>query len=373
MDEQLLDDPDRLASADPAGVLRAHATAGAQVRHALQLAAEAPLDRLGDDRPRALVVAARGGAAAVGDAVEALTGPACPVPVLRRTGDLLPAWVGPLDLLVAVSLSGRAAPAVALASEAGRRGARVLTVGAADSPLAEISAQVRGVHVPVPQPGREATSAPTSRTALWAMLAPVLVATTRLGLTDTGPGPLGLVADVLDDEARLGAPTSESFVNPGKALALELADAVPVFLGDGPISGVAGRRAASMLARTARVPALAGELPDDASDVVATFGGPFATAPEDVFADPFLDEPTGPRLRLVLLREAATSPAAAVLRLAARSGVRVSEVVAEQPDPLRRLAVLTTRTDFAATYLALGLGLDPAVAPFVTELRDTGA
>ncbi|UER53797.1 phosphosugar isomerase [Kineosporiaceae bacterium SCSIO 59966] len=368
-DEQLLDDPEALAAADPSGVLRAVAGAGAQVRHGLSLAAEAPLDRLGEDRPRTVVIAARGGARAVGDAVEALAGPGCPVPVVCRSGTVLPGWVGPLDLVIAVSLSGQAQPAVALAAEAGRRGARVLTVGAAGSLLAEVSAQVRGVHVPVPLPGLEATSAPTSRTSLWAMLTPVLVATTRLGLTDAGPGPLGLVADTLDEEARLGSPATESFVNPAKSLAVELADSVPVLLGDGPATGVAARRAASVLARTARVPAVAGTLPDDAGDVVATFGGPFASTPEELFADPFLDpEPTGPRLRLVLLREGPTSAAAAVVELAERSGVKVSEVVVEEPDPLRRLAALGARTDFAATYLALGLGLDPAESPHVADL-----
>jgi D-arabinose 5-phosphate isomerase GutQ len=370
IDEQLLEDADGLAAADPAGVLRALAGAGAQVRHALELVAEAPLDRLADERPRTVVIAARGGATAVGDAVEALAGPGASVPIVRRSGDVLPGWVGPLDLVIAVSLSGRSAPAVALAGEAGRRGARVLTVGAADSVLAQVSAQVRGVHVAVPQPGREATSAPTSRTSLWAMLAPVLVCTTQLGLTDAGAGPLGLVAGVLDDEARRCGPASESFANPAKALALELVDSVPVFLGDGPTSGVAARRAASVLARTARVPATAGTLPDDAADVVATFGGPFATRPDDVFADPFIDAPAGPRLRLVLLHEGGTDGASAVLQLAERSGVRVSEVVAEQPDPLRRLAVLGARTDFAATYLAIGLGLDPASSPHVTDLSD---
>jgi hypothetical protein len=31
-----------------------------------------------------------------------------------------------------------------------------------------------------------------------------------------------------------------------------------------------------------------------------------------------------------------------------------------------------SRTDFAATYLALGLGLDPATSPHLAELRDAG-
>ncbi|SDQ09316.1 SIS domain-containing protein [Quadrisphaera sp. DSM 44207] len=372
IDEQLLDDPDALAEADPSGVLRALAGAGAQVRRAADLAAEAGLHRLdAGDRPRAVLVAARGGASVVGDAVAALTGAASPVPVHVRTGDVLPGWIGPLDLVVAVSLSGSSSPATTLVAEAGRRGARVVTVGGADSSLSRVSAQVRGAHVPTPAPGRDAVAVPTTRTALWSLLTPVLVACDRLGLLTAQPADLERLADALDAEAATARPSSETFVNPAKSLAVELAGSVPVVLGDGPVSAVAAARAATVLARTARVPAMAGTLPDDAGDVVATFGGPFASSPDDVFADPFLDEaPAGPRLRLLLLRERAEAASHAVLALAERSGVRVSEVVAEEASELERLGLLVARTDFAATYLALGSGMDPAISPHVADLRD---
>ncbi|MEJ5866181.1 SIS domain-containing protein [Pseudokineococcus sp. 5B2Z-1] len=377
LDEALLDDADRLAAADPSSVLRALAGAGAQVRRALELVEESPAARWGrEDRPRAVVVAARGGATVVAGALEALAGQRAAVPVVARTGAALPAWVGALDLVVAVSLSGRAEATVALAAEAGRRGARLLTVGAAGSPLEAACAMGRGVHVPLPEPGREATSAPTSRTALWSLLTPALCVTSSLGvlapLGDASAAEaLAEVATALDAEAEACRPGSETFVNPAKALALDLAADVPVLLGDGDLAGVAARRAASVLARTARVPAVHGRLPDDAGDVVATFGGPFAAAAEDdLFDDPFLDGPSRSRLRLVLLREGTAGASAAVLRLAERSGVRTSEVVADAGGPLARFAQLVARTDFAAAYLALATGLDPATSPHVAELRD---
>ncbi|NNH24363.1 phosphosugar isomerase, partial [Pseudokineococcus marinus] len=75
LDEALLDDADRLAAADPSSVLRALAGAGAQVRRALELVEESPAARWGrEDRPRAVVVAARGGATVVAGALEALAG-----------------------------------------------------------------------------------------------------------------------------------------------------------------------------------------------------------------------------------------------------------------------------------------------------------
>jgi hypothetical protein len=329
-----------------------------------------------------VIVASLGGSAVVGDVLTMLAGSGSPVPMSVRRGMPLPGWVGPLDLVVAVSMSGRAPGPLGLAAEAARRGARLLTVGAAGSPLAEVSLRTGGVHVAVPPAANAAARA--SRMAMWALLTPVLAAADALGLINASPSVLGSVADRLDEHATEFRPSSEAFVNPAKALALEIAGSVPVVLGDGDVTGVAASRAVSMLARTARVPAMRGALPDDAGDVVATFGGPFATRPADVFADPFLDdEPVGVRLRLIFLRDAVptvdrpdgawleTSRTADAVRVTAEeAGVRISEVTAEPGHPLERFADLVSLTDFAAVYLALAGGLDPLTSPHVADLRD---
>ena len=102
-----------------------------------------------------------------------------------------------------------------------------------------------------------------------------------------------------------------------------------------------------------------------------------------MFDDPFVDGGTGPVLRLLMLREPAPDPvrddqaaferaalADRVRTMAQEVGVKVTEVSADPGHDLVRLAGLVARTDFAATYLALGLGLDPATSPHVTDLRD---
>ena len=386
LDEALLNDPYYIAEHDSRGTLMALATAGAQVREAVTLSREAGIERVaGGDRPRSLLVASLGGSAVVADVLELLAEPGSPVPVTVRHNLPLPGWVGPMDLVVAVSLSGRAPGPLAVAAEAARRGASLLTVGAANSPLAEVCARARGVHIDV---GRGRTS---SRTALWSLLTPVMMAADALGLIEAGESVLSDTADRLDLHADACRPRSESFVNPAKILAIQLAETIPVVLGDGPLNGVAAGRAASMLARTARIPATAGELPDAASQLVACFDGPFTAgggrgararqpAP-DIFADPFLDAPAQPRLGLLLLRDApvatmtreredAEALADAVLQTAYDAGVRVATLVADPGHPLVRLAGQVAQTDFAATYLAIGLGLDPAVSPHVADLRD---
>ena len=246
LDLAVLDDPAALASADSRGTLLALASAGAHVREAATLAREAKVEAVGEDgRPRAVVVGALGGSAAVGDLLMALAGPGAPVPVQAVRTDTLPGWAGPVDLVVAVSLSGRAAGPLAVAAEAARRGCRLLTVGSADSPLAEVTARARGVHVPTPHSVR------SSRVGIWALSVPVLMAAHELALVDLPSGALEETAAILDDVAERARPASDSFVNPAKSLAVDLAGSVPLVLGEGPFAGAAAARAAAELARSA--------------------------------------------------------------------------------------------------------------------------
>jgi hypothetical protein len=384
LDEQRLNNADAMAEIDSQGTLVSLATAGAQVREALTLAAEAGIEKVNrGERPRSVLVASLGGTAVVGNVLDVLAEPGSPVPVTVRRNVPLPGWVGPLDLVIAVSQSGRAPGPLALAAEAARRGAGLLTVGAPDSPLADVCARGHGVHVPV---HHEASG---SRTALWSLLAPVLLGAGQLDLVDASARVLEEAADRLDEQAEACRPSSESFVNPAKVLAVDLGDTVPVVLGDGPLTGVAASRAASMLARTARMPATFGELPDAASQVVACFDGPFAAGAgaatanggRDIFADPYLDGPSTPQLGLLMLRDVEPDPvpqeaaeaqnlAQAVIDSARDANVKVAEARAGEGHPIVRLADLIALTDFAATYLALGLGLNPALSAHVADLRD---
>ena len=373
-DPDLLDNVGALEAVDRGGMLRALASAGAQIREAQTYAAESGVAAVmaEDGRPRSVVVAALGGSAVVADLLGALAGDSSPVPVVVRHSGTMPAWVGPLDLVVAVSLSGAAGEPLALASEAARRGCRLLSVGAPGSPLAQTTTFARGVHVPVGA-GRR-----SSRANLWSLLTPVLIAADALDLVDNPAEALEAAADRLDEVAEQCRVASEAFVNPAKSLAADLAGTVPLVLGNGDLLGVAARRAASQLARNARHPAVEGTLPDAASGVVATFDGPFARRAKDLFADPDLDggggEPSA-RLRLLLLRDVvedavARRMAAAVRDTAEDSGVVVNELIAEGTHPLERLASVMGLTDFASVYLALAHGLDPSTSGHVADLKE---
>ena len=117
-DDLVLDDPQALEAADLGGMLRATADAGAQVRRALAATDPQALAAVAaDGRPRAVVVAGMGGSGISGDVLAAVCGSGCPVLVTTVRDYTLPGWVGPLDLVIAVSCSGRTEETLSVATE----------------------------------------------------------------------------------------------------------------------------------------------------------------------------------------------------------------------------------------------------------------
>jgi len=367
VDESLLDDPGRLDAADPGHMLREVATAGAQVRQALRSSAEAELGRLvTGGAPRAVVVAGMGGSGIAGHVLQAAAGPGCPVPVERVRGWTLPAWVGALDVVLAVSSSGRTAETLACAGEALRRGARVVVVAHEGSPLTELAESAGVPWVPVPD-GRP------PRANLWALSVPLLVAAHELGIVDASPDELSRVADLLDDLAVRCGPHSALDVNPAKLLATELAGTLPLVWGTSDLAGIAAYRLMCQLAENAKYPAVNGVLPEALHNQVVTFAGPLAGRDDDLFRDR-IDDDTRLRLRLVLLRdtlehESVAAGAAAAVDLAAEYGVPVSRIDAAGDHPLERMASLCAIGDFASVYLGLLHGVDPTPITPIDELK----
>lgn len=371
LDEALLDDAEALAEADPAGMLRTVAGSGAQVREAATYATEAGVESLADEHPRAIILSAVGSSAAACELVRALVADDVPLPIVEVSGPNLPRWAGPLDLVIAVSRSGTARPTLGVVTEAGRRGCRVVTIASSGSPLARVSDQVRALHIPVEHKARH------TRTSLWSLAVPLLAVADALRIAAVPAEEMALAADRLDSMAETCRPSSESFVNPAKRLALELAGHLPVVWGAGPLCRTAAKRFARQLHANAKYPALDGGLQEASHGSVALFDGPFAAAPaNDVFHDPFEDEtPQSLPLRVVLMHDSGESLDEAALRqtaeqLAAERGIRTSEVLAEPGRPLERLADLVALGDFASVYLALGLHIDPSPTRAVLEMKE---
>jgi len=380
-DESLLEDEKAMIANDPGGMLRATASAGAQVRESAALAAEANLSALADEgRPRAVVVAGIGTAGLTGSILATVAGPRCPVPVIGHRSAGVPGWVGAADVVIAVSASGRSPEALAAADAAARRGARLVAIGNPDSELQAMAERARAPFIPVPR------RAP-ARASLWGLAVPVLLAARSLGLVKVNEADLAETAARLDADAERCRAGAESFVNPAKSLALGLAGSIPIVWGSSPLATVAARRFADTLAANARYPVMAGALGEAGRGRVGLLDGPFgglAESSRDIFADPDEEFELNTRLRLVLLRDGGLNPeeeadepvaveerrADAVQILAERRGVRCDVLVAEGGSALERLASLVAVPDFASIYLALAHGLDPMAVPAINEMKE---
>ncbi len=400
-----LDTPDVIEAADPADMLRQVASAAAQVRTALRSCAETDLSAFTPEaRPRAIVVAGMGGSALAGEMLNAMTGLSSPVQVVVGQSERLPGWVGAADAVIAVSCSGTTPETLAIATEAARRGCRLAGVGTEGSPLHRIAEQARAPFVPVVP----VVPAGLPRSMLWALAVPLLVIADRLGMARVGPDVYELAASRLEEVSHQCRPASESFVNPGKSLALDLVGALPMVWGTTLLSGVAARRFASQLNENAKYPAIPGVLPETAHNQVAAFDGPFAprssrlTAPgrqeqgrhepgsplasPDEAADiPGLsdwdldyeetEQASGfTALRLVLIADPDENPRvgaqrAAVTELAGQRGVGMSELAMDGEHPLVRLAGVIQLTDYASVYLAIASGIDPGQTVAIQDLQ----
>jgi len=382
-DESLLNDEKTMLANDPGGMLRATASAGAQVRETAALSAEVDLSMLADEgRPRAVVVAGIGTAGLTGNILSTVAGPRCPVPIIGHRSAGIPGWVGAADVVIAVSASGRSPEALGVADAAARRGARLVAIGAPDSQLQAVAERARAPFIPVPR------RAP-ARASLWALTVPVLLAARAIGLVKVTEADIAETATRLDADAERCRPGAELFVNPAKSLAIDLAGSIPIIWGSSPLATVAARRFADTLSANARYPAVAGSLGEAGRGRVGLLDGVYGgltEAERDIFADPADDDHQPTRLRLVLLRDGGLADdeeaddgeptaveerrADAVQALAERRGVRVSVVTAEGASPLERLASLVAVPDFASIYLGLAHGLDPMAVPAVSEMKE---
>ncbi|MEU8655685.1 SIS domain-containing protein [Actinoplanes philippinensis] len=380
-DESLLNDEKSMLANDPGGMLRATASAGAQVREAAALASEVDLSMLADEgRPRAVVVAGIGTAGLTGSILSTVAGPRCPVPIIGHRSAGVPGWVGAADVVIAVSASGRSPEALAAAEAAARRGARLVAIGNPGSDLEALAERARAPFIGVPR------RAP-ARATLWGLTIPVLFAGRALGIAKLAEADIAETATRLDADAERCRPGADSFVNPAKELALGLAGSVPIVWGSSPLATVAARRFADTLAANARYPVMAGALGEAGRGRVGLLDGVFgglAETTRDIFADPDDDDETLTRLRLVVFRDGGLNPeddadepvaveerrADAIQTIADRRGVRCDVLTAEGGSTLERLASLVAVPDYASLYLALAHGLDPMAVPAISEMKE---
>jgi hypothetical protein len=370
-DEGLLNEPARLEQRDEQRLLWALATAGAQVRRAVDTIGDFGIERLrGDEMPRALLVATDSAPSAVSRLVTRVS--CTRTPALTWHGVELPRWAGPADALLIGSVDGRHPRLAELAAQGVQRGLAMAVVAPAASQVAAAAAGRAPLH--------ELPRDLNPRAARWSVLTPLLQALDVLGINQIPSGLLIEVADALDEQAEACRLAGDAFTNPAKALAVEFAESIPLIVGAGALAGVAARAISDALQQFSGVSSVSVSLPDGVGRAGALLRGAGPAPVDDLFRDR-LDETPAVRPRLLVVGDdgsaddvllgdrsdaqiqldevAARRAAKALHDLAAGLGLRSSSVDVPAGDPLARFASATAFGEFTATYLALGLGLDP--------------
>lgn len=301
-----------------------------------------PIGRIdGLARPRGVIALGR-----EARLLRAVLEPVCPAPLIAWPAEGLPGWVGPLDLVILLGGAGEDPALLHSAQEAVRRGASIIVAAPTESALAVAAASNSSVLLPT-------NSQDTTSTA---------VITLAL-LHEIGLGPAVKaddVADAADKVAEACSPLLDASVNPGKRLAMAMADDLPLIWGGTVLAARASRRVAEAIRAITGRPALA----IDADDLYPLLG---RVGRRDLFSDPF-DEGQTDRFPMLMVMEDRMSPAVVqhaqidLSSFAEGLGLRVHTVSAgEGGDPageLDRYVTLLQLGLYGATYLGIGLGAD---------------
>ncbi len=178
-------------------------------------------------------------------------------------------------------------------------------------------------------------------------------------LDQVGLGPRadhGDVATALDDVAIACSPHRDLAVNPGKMLAIALADTNPIVWGGSSLAARAARRVSETIRRASGRSAIAG----DAEHLLPLIE---AARPRDVFDDPFAEGAPEARPVLLVFDDGADDPVVGEDRdrlraAAAEHGVRVETLTADTGTEVARYASLVLSGRYGAEYLRVGLVSD---------------
>jgi glucose/mannose-6-phosphate isomerase len=369
IDDLILDDFARMSALDVSEMLPAVASSGAQMREAITSINRSGLAEISKgQQPRNIVVAGLGGSGVGGDVLKAVIGQSTPIPIISERSHSLPGWVGPMDVVIGVSCSGMTEETLSTTAEAGRRGARVITIGAGGSDLEKLSNSISGaIHFAIDAKGR------SPRASLWTHATPLLMIANALGITNINEKEFEIAADLMDELSVANGPSVPLGENSAKALALSCAESLPMVWGTGMIGATAAGRFMAQLAENAKIPAAHGELPEVGHNQIVTFDGVLAGAApvRDIFRD---DELIDRRTHLYILRDTNEHPAVEkrigiVSQIAADRNVSVTLIQAHDGHPISRLASLVIPTDWASVYAGLALGIDPSQISTINQLK----
>ena len=344
----ILDDPDAMARADPAGMLGLVASLPDQVEEAWRISRAVTLPWA---TPRAVAVLGMGGSAIGGDLVKGIWSDRIRVPLEVIRGYDLPAWVDRDTLVIASSKSGATEETISTLSAALERRCPV-TVVTTGGPLKDVAVRAGLPLATFPAHGTPRSSVGYSMGILAGILE-------RAGVLELDESEIRAGAAAARDMAgrcQPGVPTAD---NPAKQLAWSLLDRMAIVTASGFLAPVA-RRWKTQLNENGKTTATFDELPEATHNTVVGFEQPESLRDHlyVVFLQGELDHARNVRraeLITDLLRSA--NIAHQVIRISADG--RLGQALA-----------VVTMGDYVSVYVAFGYALDPSPVTVIDHIKE---
>jgi glucose/mannose-6-phosphate isomerase len=301
------------------------------------------------DAIRSVVIFGAGTAGAVAEAVAAYAVDRSAIPISAGNGYECPSFVGSDTLVFAVSFSGDTEETRRSAEAAIAKGAPVVVVSGGGALAAMASAADLPLFGITP-------GLPAARTALGALMMPVLMTLTRLGILP----PLASTFDDVVSSLRRRRDVLTASASPAEDVARRIGRTIPLVYGSIGLTAVAARRWKTQVNENAKTPAFWSVQPELSHNEVAGWGQ-HGDVTRQVFT-------------LVTLRHAGENPQvtrrfALVLDATDEVVASVITVWAEGDNDLGRFFDLALFGDLVSLHMAGREGIDPGPVPVVRDLE----
>lgn len=344
----LLDDRERLARIDPAGMIDLIEALPDHCREALHIAQHADVPAWsGIER---VVVVGMGGSAIGGNLVRSLFEAECRVPVAVNSDYTLPGYVDARTLVIASSYSGNTEESLFGYEAAKKRGARILAISAGG----ELAARAQADGFPwIKIPGGM-----SPRAALGYSFVPLAVLFERLGLAAGVTPAVEEAVGILETQRERLKRDVPYERNPAKQLALAMAGRIPLIYGSGGWRGVVAYRWKCQVNENAKALCFWNTFPELNHNETVGWEHPELT--KELYVVFLRDKDDHPRIQ----KRIAVTKEIMAPRIAG-----MTEVWAEGKSHLAKLLSLVYPGDFASYYLALLYGVDPTPIHVIDRLK----
>lgn len=299
-----------------------------------------------------ICVLGMGGSGVSGNVLQAVLGNSSKLFVSTVKGYDIPGWVGPNTLVFAASYSGNTEETLSAVDQAIAKGARLVAVSTGGK-LTQLAASSNLPVVKIPaglQP----------RAALGYLAIPLLLVTEAMGLCPPVTADLQETIELMQRRAAEYGRSVPASDNPAKRLAQELFGRIPIIYGAEGLSEVAAYRWKCQFNECSKIPAYWHSFSELNHNEIVGWNK--------------LKDATRENLGLIVLRHAGDHPRNAkridiTLPLIQDNLGLVQEVVGSGESRLATLFDLIYLGDFAATYLAVAEGVDPAPVVVIESLK----